>query len=338
MKSDFRLIHRTVPHAHEDVIGFLTRVAERNHVGGAAAILAYVKGTANTSVETGDIPRIAHYCRNHLEELLQLSGIEQRLSDGSRAWQIAGEWVSKASFISARKVKICPICLQEGMFIRGLWSLSFYAACAQHEVRLVDRCPGCGRRLKWDRRRISHCGCTFNLANAPASPASESLILVAQLFAHRSNLDIVIRPHAFRNREIERLAELSLDGLCKTIWFLGHCLAKLGQYGTGHGRLKPTGDEAEAIIHHAVEILRTWPTELGARLDVMARRNPSNSSSALLDRLLGPVQHYLHEELQVSELDFLRLAYEQHIRMIWKTFSKTHQLKTTSRQSELEFD
>lgn len=338
MKIDYRLIHRVVPNIHEDAVGFLIRVAERNHISGPNAVLANITEGRHLSIDTANLPRMAHYCRNYVEELLHLSGVEQHLSDGSRAWQVNGEWVSKSSFISARNVRVCSLCLQKQSYIRGTWSLSFYTACAQHGVRMLEQCPGCGRPLRWDRRRVSYCGCNYDFSAAPVTPVSGPSALMAQLIARRSSPSIVLQSKCIRVCEIEKLALLSLDGLCKTIWFLGHCIGELHQYGTGHGRLQPTIMEAETIMARAVDVLGDWPEGLGERLRALTQRSPSNSSSALLDRLLGPVQHYLNEELQAEELVFVRTAYEQHIRMLWRTFGRRHQLRNAGRQYELDFD
>lgn len=319
-------------------MGFLTRVAERNRVGGLPVILSAISGTHHISVTTAHLPRIADYCRNYLDELLQLSGIEQRLSDGSKAWQIAGEWISKNSFIGTRKVKVCPLCLKEGAFIRGLWSLSFYIACARHGIYLTERCTGCDRPLKWDRRHVSVCGCGFDLTKASSSPASDTSLLLARILAQRSDPTIVVTSPRLEPVEIDRLVDLSIDALCKTIWFLGHCLAELGQYGAGHGRVRPTGDQAEHIIAQAFELLKAWPSTLATRLENIARSAPTSCPQARLERMMSPVEHYLHEELLGDDLNFIRVAYEHHIQSIWRTFGMRHRMKHCERQLSLDFE
>jgi hypothetical protein len=51
----------------------------------------------------------------------------------------------------------------------------------------------------------------------------------------------------------------------------------------------------------------------------IASRQPSQSSASLIDRLMGPLQHYLYEVIEEEELAFLRTAYEQHVQAIWET-------------------
>lgn len=334
----YRLIHRVVPFADEDIVGFLIRVARRNHLDGPGAILSYVLGDRHTLIATKDLPRLAEYCRNHIEEFLQMSGTETRLSDGSRAWRVAGELISKQVFIRTRHVKVCPVCLVENAYVRGLWSLSLYTCCAWHETCLVDRCAGCGHQLQWGRRLVTHCACGFNLFESPSVKAGRQELVVAKLIGCRSDSHLQIPHDTVHSRELDRLAGLSLDGLCKTIWFLGHCLGDLGSYTVGHGRRHPTSDSADQMIANAFQILNSWPESLGQVLRTVADRATPDRRGAMLKRILAPVQSYLQEDIQTEELTFIRAAYEQHIRQLWRTFGAQHRLKNAERQRTFEFD
>jgi hypothetical protein len=118
---------------------------------------------------------------------------------------------------------------------------------------------------------------------------------------------------------------------------LGHCLGELGSFGTGHGRIRPRIDDAERIIANAVTLMECWPDKLVAQLNHSTSKQPIRKEGTLLDRMLGPAQHFLTEELQSNELTFVRVAYEQQLLVIWKTFGKSFQLKRLDRQLELDF-
>lgn len=334
--NSYRLIHRVVPYQYEDVFGFLTRVAVRNHVSGLEALLFTLLGKQHSSVLITNLPRLAEYCRNQPEELLTLSGIEQRHSNGSRLWKVNDDWITKSTFISSRHAKICPQCLHVSPHIRGLWSLSLYTSCAWHGCALVDSCPACHRTLKWNRRHVCQCFCGFDfrLATSPSSSTGSSLI--ARLIAHQTDTSISLATDLLSNIETERLAKLSLDGLCKTIWFLGHCLGELGSFGAGHGCVRPRIDDAEKIITNAIALINRWPTRLIDHLNNCSRRPPMGTAGTLMNRLLGPAQHYLAEELQTDELTFVRAVYEQQLLAIWRTFGRPHQLRKLDRQLELD--
>lgn len=336
--TDFRLIFRVAPEIHEDIVGYLTRVANQNHLGGLDAILTEVLGVKQAALFIEDLPALAYYCRLNLEEMVHLSGIARRMPEGVRAWQICDQWITKAPFIATRRAKVCSLCLREAPYVRGMWSLSFYTTCVRHSVELIDRCPGCRKALKWNRRSIQYCSCGFDLARASPQAASGHGTMVAELLELQCGQDVVIHPYTgIGLGEHENLAKLSLDGLCKTIWFLGHCLGELGKYGSGHGRFKPMPSDADAIIVNALNILGDWPSRFGERLAACKERTPSKGSAALIEKLLGPVHNYLEQELQDSEFTFVRAAYEQHIHNIWRAFGKEHRRWNHDRQFEFDF-
>lgn len=339
MKTRYRLIHRVIPHEHEDLVGFLMRVASRNYLSGPSEILRRVFGSHRHPVHLRDTIKIADYTRNTINEIAQLSGIECRRSGEDRAWQVSGEWVTKAVFVSQRSARVCPICLQEDAHIRGLWSLRLYAVCAVHGARLVDQCPACKRMIKWDRVSPRHCGCGFDLAGAPLSKSRGADFALAKLLGHRTlpGVDLHIDIGLSIN-EIERLANLSLDGLCKTVWFLGHCLGELGGYSVGHGRRKPHSFMIENLAMRTFNLMQAWPSSLGAHLHSLFGANLNGNSSLEIDHLFSPVRHYLREDLAGEELSFLVAAYEQHVRMLWRQVGRQRYLAINDRQLQLKLD
>lgn len=338
--SAYRLIHRVEPFRHEDVIGFLMRVAERNHAGGPADLLSQITGSPNNSIQTRDLPKLAHYCRNTIDEVAQLSGVVQIMHGNAQAWHVAGEWVTKSSFVAVRRAKICPRCLLANTYIRGQWCLTLCTACAEHGVRLVSRCPACQRTLKWNRRRVGYCGCGFNLGNAPVVRCTDSEALMARLIFDRANEQVTLLgiSSSLPVIQIEFLARLSLEGILKTIWFLGHCIGDMGFYGTGHGKSQPAIDTAARMIERAFELMNAWPDRLSEHLLALAQRTPSKSSASILDRLLGPAQHYVQEEMNTTELAGVKATYEQIIQMIWRNLGRRMRSSGARGQLELRFD
>lgn len=338
MKPDtFRLIHRVAPFEHENLDGFLSRVAVRNHLRIPFELLETITGSKTATVTVDDVPRLAYYCRNTAAEILQLSGIEKRIGAGERAWKVAGEWVTKSPFISLRRSKVCPRCLAENSYIRGLWSLNFYTVCAIHQTYLVDRCPDCMRMLKWHRRLADHCGCGYALANSPVYQCNGQEALLAKLIALRSHPNLELLPQLLPPTEINRLATLSLDGLCRTIWFLGHCVWELGRIGNGHGLLKPRPHEAEKIITHAFALLERWPSQLGEHLQsVIGERLPVGSMEMLVG-LLSPANHYLHSAINIEELVFVKAAYEQYLYQFSLAYRRL-KIQTPGHQLHLDFN
>jgi hypothetical protein len=333
-----RLVHRLPPMIHEDVTGYLSRTAHRNHLHGMRAILDAIYGTHRTSITTRDLPVIADFCRLYQDEAFQLSGIEHRFPDGTRTWKIDGEWITKSTFISTRHVKVCPTCLAESPHIRGCWALAFYIACSTHGTYLIDQCPRCQRPLKWDRRDVMHCFCGFNFAEAAAQPASDSAVMFARLIAHRNQPLLDVQTSRLSRQEVERLAPLGIDALCKTMWFLGHCLSEPENCFAGHGRRQPSGTQADLIIDRAFGLLENWPNNFTAHLDSIAARLPPSSTVMKLEKLIAPVMNYFDAELLDGEFRFLQTAFEHHLLGIWSRYGMQHRIRRCERQLSLNFD
>jgi len=331
-----RLLHSVKPFYREDVYGFLKRVARNNLLKGEQELLFEISQENSTTVRAIVIPHLAHYCLNSVEELAQLSGIELSRSAGDRIWQINGEQITKSVFIATRNPKVCPQCLQTEAYIHGSWSLSLYISCSYHLCNLLTHCHECRKPLKWTRKDIEFCNCGADLRRSPITNGSPNSILLAQLIDHRYDERIQLSSRSLPNREIERLATLSLDGLCKTFWFLGHCVARLGNFGSGHGKKIPSHEEASQMIDKAISLMQSWPNQLGNHLNTLSNRKPSDSTDSLINRLFGPAQYYLKNEIDTEELFYIRTAYEQHIRQIWKKFDSTVQPINSAKQLPLD--
>lgn len=329
-----RVHRRITPYPAEDIHGYLVRVCEVNHYKGVEAILtALIPDRRSRALRISDLSALAHFCRNTAEEIQQLSGVERRGVGGDIGWEINGSIVTRANFVASSATSVCPDCLQEAAYARGVWSLTFYLACAQHSRRMIVQCPACARPLKRHRRRIRFCDCGCDLATVETQRAPAELRLVSGLLADQPLCREGWAGHPIPI--IERLADLSMDGLCKTLWFFGHCVAGFDQLSSGHGRVRPGAAQAERIILQCFAILADWPESLGEALRRLARRPKAPGSAALIDRLLGPLQHYLYEVIDADELSFVKLTYEHYIRQIWRELNASGRTKAFSPQLEL---
>jgi hypothetical protein len=168
--------------------------------------------------------------------------------------------------------------------------------------------------------------------------ADPTAIFVSQLIEHRNNQSIPIGANILAMNEAEKLAELSLDGLCKTIWFFGHCITDLGKFGAGHGRKIYSIGDAQLAIRSTLQLLQFWPVRFGEKLEQLAMRQPSSNTDSLINRLLGPIHHYFQNEIDTAELTFLRTTYEQHIQRIWKKWDSPQRVTAASKQMELDIE
>lgn len=331
-----RLLHRVVPFEHENIYGFLIRIGERNRVSSTARLIEYITGNRNAVFRYDDIPRLAYYCRNSVDEISQLSGIELLKKDGERQWRICGEWITQPVFTQVRKARVCPQCLAEDAYWRGEWALSFYTICAHHGIPLTDRCPGCGRSLKWNRQHVAECSCGSSIKQGARQVDNPYSLFLSKLLSRQISDIRHYLPIAIPAQQLEWLARLNRNSLCKVIWFFGHCLSELGSFGAGHGRRKPTAIDLEIMVEKTLQFFCRWPDRFGACLEELAMRTPSASAATLLERLFGAVQHYVYEVMTEPELAFVQYAFEQYIHLIWRVKFKQNFEQKHVRQFELD--
>jgi hypothetical protein len=87
-----------------------------------------------------------------------------------------GATVSR-EFIRLDVRRFCPACLGERLHHRARWDLALTTACPDHRIRLVERCPGCGRSTAWNSG-LDRCACDveFSTVRTAAVTAREALV------------------------------------------------------------------------------------------------------------------------------------------------------------------
>ena len=337
--DQYRLINRTQPYPFESLWGFLMRCARANHYRDHQEILrcALNASSTNPQVERTEIPRLATYTRNSVNELCQLSGISREITRKGREWKIIGEWLSKSTFLKLRHAPICPRCLQEQPFLRGAWHLAFNTACWKHNSQLIDRCPQCKRQLALSRHHPEYCECGFDLRKSDALPAEAEQLLIARIMANRSDGPLILDSACIPANQIESLARLSLDGLCHSLWFLGHHLLGDFPLSQGSGLRKLDGRETREMIAAVCWLLSDWPTRLNKALSRQIALNSKWSGDNATMRLLGPIQRYYESHISSSDFRFISSPYETYVRQLVKQAGiKTRPSRLDSPQLELD--
>lgn len=200
---------------------------------------------------------------------------------------------------------------------------------------MIDRCPLCRKSIDRFRRRFEYCSCGQKLADITTEKSPAPFRLISRLL-ERHTLSVDDLCTLGQNIQLTgRLQALSLDGLCKTLWFIGHCLFEFDHTTSGHGRTRPALDHAERIVIQATTGLSGWPDSFGNQIRLLAQREVGPGSAALIERVLGPLQYYLYEVIQSEETAFLTATYEQYIRQVWKERGATGRTKAFSSQIEL---
>lgn len=325
------------PRVNESLVGYLIRAAEGNQLSGLEALLELFLGAATRPPKRHEIERLASFTRCSVSEIVQLFGFEFRCGGNLACWEIGGEWITKRNFITSRTLACCPDCLREDPYLPGVWELTFYRTCALHQTNLIYQCPRCRKPLRWMRPSVCRCNCGFDLRQAKTQLGNKASWMISQLVEHRLYPEFkLVVPSSLPVHMVERLADLTLDGLFKTIWFLGHCMSEYDTCETGHGRLQPRGDRIDQIIENAFSILSDWPHSMAEHLSERVSRTSIKKSKSLYTNAMGPLANYMSEEMQGHELAFLRNAYEVQIRMIWKRVGRKQAPRFGGNQIELD--
>lgn len=178
------------PFADESLTGFVARTVGEHgfnnpirflhglHLG-ITRIGALAKGAY-------DVDQLAEFLGLRQEEMSRL-----RYKDDNGQCRVLGHEIS-ADFVMTGRRRVCPRCLEEAPYHRAVWDIAPMTACAIHGVMLLDRCPGCSKRLHWTYGSAVHCGnrrCVdgdLSTHDAPSVPASEmaGIVAVDSLFHH----------------------------------------------------------------------------------------------------------------------------------------------------------
>ena len=62
---------------------------------------------------------------------------------------------------------ICPKCIAKNGYMSKKWDLKLISMCTKHEIKLIDSCPECRKKLSWNRKSVSLCKCGYNLELSP---------------------------------------------------------------------------------------------------------------------------------------------------------------------------
>jgi hypothetical protein len=161
---------------------------------------------------------------------------------------------------------------------------------------------------------------------------------LAQLIERKLNPVFPLRlPDSIPRTIVDRLAVLTLDGLCKTMWFLGFYVAGFESLRWGHGLLRPKEAQADSIVERAFAMLADWPGALDRRIREIAQQPNARMHDGPYIRSFRPLIAYLEKELNETEFRFIHQAYELYIRKLWKEAGQRYAPRRLSNQLELDF-
>jgi hypothetical protein len=215
----------------------------------------------------------------------------------------------------ANRPRVCPICLQESAYIRGVWYLSLYRVCESHRVWLIDSCSQCEQPLAHGRHSVSSCACGQVLPGVKTRGASALAALVSRFISAGFSRDENLEPsehHTLRslelNHRLDLVAALMVGGTTPHVESLEGSLARWQSSSVM---------DLEGAVDHAGALLQNWPKALEAELADAMKSLPKGAS--ILRRRGRALSTWIGWEFP-KELGFLDDIIERTVRDRWSRY------------------
>lgn len=287
---------RPQPFPAEAAIGYVIRVAQANGFG--------------TPRQLWHALRQSDTCPATFESLSKMVGLASddcRLLQGPlpHYWRWAptlGAGLTVNDY-NHSLLRWCPRCLDESPHLRGVWGLKLQCVCTRHFGMLVDRCPACGARQRFERSDITRCSCGARLAAVEVADVPPLLCelcerLVCGCVTEERQLSPLLSAGEW-HRLVRYLGQFSLD----------FEPARPGQL-VGLHRL----DAATTVVTGAAWLLENWPEHFNQLLQRIQDRRREMQS---LRRSFGCLYRVLYVDLQTPGFQFLRDAFEKYLGENW---------------------
>lgn len=138
---------------------------------------------------------------------------------GHLVTRFMGHEFNRPYHIRLSRPQVCVRCLDEQGCALAAWDISMITSCPRHQIKLIDRCPKCGRCISWRRPDLwtCHCGEDFRFV-AAASATSDELWLSQRI----ENL-LFVKNNSFQETNMSKrvLITFNLDVLLRVVRALG---------------------------------------------------------------------------------------------------------------------
>ncbi len=250
------------PRPDESLIGFVARLAERQHIQ-----------TVNTLFFQIGMPAVSN--RFYNEPATALASLAGTDVDKIRAISYGPTDSSYAEFrgrrlpsrmldvYSGKWRRVCPQCLVEFSHHRCWWDVQAISACPVHAVSLIDGCPKCFEPFRWGGATVvkSFCDCGMDLRHLACTTVPHNQV-IATAVMHGLLGDERFRSVAQEFRELLPLDDLD-DGLAAEFLFrlgldlLGPRSKPFSAFGT-----RDLISKSHVALALAVDAIAVWPERL----------------------------------------------------------------------------
>lgn len=288
-----KLAVRPRPSAGESLPGYLMRVAQSNGFASTRQLHSSLRGRNQGALDE----LCARLCLD-ADERSRLFGVLPRHWNHDEV----PLGLAATDFNQTCK-RWCPICLREGSFLQGSWTLKLSCACAHHGVWLHDVCPRCGDICGWAETQYARCGCQADLAQGLARPAELPVLFISQQLCGVASTDNATAWSALQPMAIHRLV--------RYLGSFGTSVrpAHPGQVANAH-RLPV----ARALVTGTARLLQEWPENLHKLMKVLQTSAPKSLS---VRRTFSPLYRVLYDDFSDACYQFLRDAFEDYLHQNW---------------------
>ncbi len=284
------LLVRSRPNADESACGYLFRLAQEN----ALATLAPLVCAPGRRATRFTIASSLGLRYEDLEALLP-------------PWPpwVQDRWLGHDGprrVINLRRIRFCPLCMEESCYHRHTWMLVFSVVCPYHGVGLRESCDLCGATFSWRSGATWVCPCGRQFQSMSAELASP---ILAEFTSVLLGPERVCTGEAFAS--IARYFE-QLKREQKTL--VAHEVGRLSLSGTHTDGVKRKGlyelRAARVLVRELAELFVDWP--MGIRKLVERLLSEETSLPPLLR--LTPVLNVIYgPALRDPVFDFLRTEF-----------------------------
>jgi len=169
------------PFPDESIMGFLVRLAERNGFECVSWLYELASVNVQTCVSTRDLTKLSEVSGVPKETLETMRFVP----DDNRNVTFRGHNLRR-HFVSGSTRRFCPDCLTKSPYYKWHWDLTTVHFCLEHQMLLIDKCPGCKKNIPWYNPAALLCSCGFDLRDSPREKVNSTdtratEILVASL-------------------------------------------------------------------------------------------------------------------------------------------------------------
>jgi hypothetical protein len=219
--------------------------------------------------------------------------------------------------------RICPKCLKSNQYIKKYWDIFFVTSCIEHNCLLIEECPNCKKKIKYNRSSIYRCKCGFDFREV------KDLVYINNENAHDVT-KLVLKLCGFSSASISfSLSNISFEELVETFLLLVRQVFKKRYITSPRLDIKTLHE----YMNETYKIFENWPNNLYQKLDEYeqsAKKFGIRSFGSLYEITFGSKYTNL-------KLDIFRHAFTTYIQTEW-TNGNAFQLDNVYLEKEnLEF-